>query len=82
MTVRHEALRFPRGIVLRRRHCDGRDPIASYWGGREAGWIPTSLEAMADAKAYKTHTIAREALGRILEHEKALGIHRRIGRRY
>lgn len=77
MTTRHEMLTSPRGIWLRRVHNDGRLPAFSYWGGREFGWCHPD-----HVKLYGTKRDARSALGRILAHEKALGIHRRIGRRY
>lgn len=77
MTIRHESLTFMRGVGLRRSYNDGKSPAFLYWGGREFGW--TDFERR---KLYGSKRSARDALKRILQHERELGLHCRIDRRY
>jgi hypothetical protein len=77
MTIAHETLIFARGIAIRRRFNDGRLPEILYWGGREFGW-----HVFDNCKLYGSKAAARIALGRILRHERELGLANRINRRY
>lgn len=77
MTIRHQTLTFERGTAIRRAFNDDKAPAFLYWGGREFGW--TDFER---AKLYGSKRSASDALKRILQHERELGLHCRIDRRY
>lgn len=77
MTIRHESLTYARGTAIRRRFNDGKVPELVYWGGRLKGW--TTFD---QCKLYSSKRIARDALAKILKHERELGLHNRINRRY
>lgn len=83
--VRHAILTTSGGALtvhLRREYRDGSIPRFVFWCGREWGWAFTGDRYGPEPENYPNPSVAKRALTRILTHERELGLHRRINRRY
>ena len=72
----------PAGVTrwhIQRRYEDGNMPRIVQWCGRDWGWRFTGHEFSPPPKRYSSKHKARDALTRILHHERELGL---TGRRY